>query len=231
MFSAPAVDVADGLVFGTFGQPVHGAGERRGLQRGRAERLLQRVVRAARRFWKSIVAFDLDTGAPVWSYRVLATRRGSARAARSRRTVDLVRRRRPTARSGTSAARARTSSGSGRGREVVGFGGKSGVYYRLRREDRRVGLEHAGRPGRRPGRLRVGHGLRRQPHLRLAHEPAPHPVPPDRERRAHEHDRHRRLVDGARPGDREDPLADRRPADRDPARLRRARSASGTSAR
>ncbi len=34
---------------------------------------------------------------------------------------------------------------------------------------------------------------------------------------AHLHDGHRRLLDGARPGDREDPLADRRPADRDPA--------------
>ena len=35
----------------------------------------------------------------------------------------------------------------------------------------------------------MGHRLRRQPHLRLDHQPAPHPLRADRERRAHEHDR------------------------------------------
>ena len=44
MFSAPAVDVADGLVFGTFGNPYTEPASVARLQRRGAERLLQRVV-------------------------------------------------------------------------------------------------------------------------------------------------------------------------------------------
>jgi polyvinyl alcohol dehydrogenase (cytochrome) len=68
MFSPPAVDVADGLVFGTFGQPytepasvtachaAHGGFTESCEQPGS--------------YLKSIVAFDLKTGEPQWSYRV-----------------------------------------------------------------------------------------------------------------------------------------------------------------
>src|SRR6266540_1295177 len=77
-------------------------------------------------------------------------------------------------------------------------------------EDRRVRLEHPRRPRRRPGRNGVGHGIRRRPHLRRDHQPAPHPLQADAFGRV----RHRRLVGGARPGDRTDPLADRRPPGR-----------------
>jgi polyvinyl alcohol dehydrogenase (cytochrome) len=68
MFSPPAVDVSAGLVYGTFGQPytepasvtachtAHG---------GFAEACEQPGS-----FLKSVVAFDMKTGAPRWSYRV-----------------------------------------------------------------------------------------------------------------------------------------------------------------
>jgi hypothetical protein len=98
----------------------------------------------------------------------------------------------------------------------------------LRREDRRPPLEHTRRPGRRPGRLRVGLGLRRPTHLRLAHEPAPHPLQPDRERPADGHDRHGRLV-GRSTRRRE--RSSGRPPIRRPRRSRPGRSESGTSRR
>src|SRR5262245_47982614 len=68
MFSPPAVDVAAGLVYGTFGQPytepasvtachaAHGGFSESCEQPGS--------------YLKSVVAFDLKTGAPQWSYRV-----------------------------------------------------------------------------------------------------------------------------------------------------------------
>jgi polyvinyl alcohol dehydrogenase (cytochrome) len=68
MFSPPAVDVAAGLVYGTFGQPyaepasvtachaAHGGFTESCEQPGS--------------YLKSVVAFDLRTGAPRWSYRV-----------------------------------------------------------------------------------------------------------------------------------------------------------------
>jgi polyvinyl alcohol dehydrogenase (cytochrome) len=68
MFSPPAVDVRAGLVYGTFGQPYvvpasvaacHAAAG------GFSEDCEQPGS-----FLKSIVAFDLETGAPRWSYRV-----------------------------------------------------------------------------------------------------------------------------------------------------------------
>jgi polyvinyl alcohol dehydrogenase (cytochrome) len=68
MFSPPAVDLSAGLVYGTFGQPytepasvtachaAHGGFTESCEQPGS--------------FLKSIVAFDLKTGVPQWSYRV-----------------------------------------------------------------------------------------------------------------------------------------------------------------
>ena len=83
---------------------------------------------------------------------------------------------------------------------------------RPRREDRSVHLEHARRPRRRPGRDELGHGLRRRPHLRLDHEPAQRPLQADAARSDLGPVRHGRLLGGARPGDRDDPVADRRSA-------------------
>jgi glucose dehydrogenase len=68
MFSPPAVSIAAGLVYGTFGQPytepssvtachaAHGAFTESCEQPGS--------------YLKSIVAFDRKTGVPRWSYRV-----------------------------------------------------------------------------------------------------------------------------------------------------------------
>jgi polyvinyl alcohol dehydrogenase (cytochrome) len=68
MFAPPAVDLSAGLVYGTFGQTyrkpasvdacnaAHGGFDESCEQPGA--------------YWKSIVAFDLKTGEPQWSYRV-----------------------------------------------------------------------------------------------------------------------------------------------------------------
>jgi polyvinyl alcohol dehydrogenase (cytochrome) len=76
-FSPPAVDVTDGLVIGTFGQPyteppdvaacnanLTGTPSPNGFNEA-CEKGYQGV------FFDSIVAFNLKTGAPVWSYRVI----------------------------------------------------------------------------------------------------------------------------------------------------------------
>jgi len=74
MFSAPTVDLADGLVFGTFGQPYTEPANvvacNAAAPGGFSESCEQPGA-----YWKSIVAFSLSTGTPVWSYRVF----GSAR--------------------------------------------------------------------------------------------------------------------------------------------------------
>ena len=193
---------------------LHGAGERQGLQRGRSERV-QRELRAAGLLHPLDRRVRHEDGRP----GVVVPRRGRCALAAGVRLAagdgDLVR-------GGVQQPRARRRCvGSRRFRsERLPDRKREGQAHRrrcrreerrlrpARREDGRLCLEHAGRPGRRPGRLRVGHGLRRQPDLRLDHEPSPHPVQADRERDAHEHDRHRRLVGCARSRDREDPLAD-----------------------
>ena len=69
MFSPPAVDLAAGLVYGTFGQPytepasVTACHARNG---GFTESCEQPGS-----FLRSIVAFDLKSGEPRWSYRVV----------------------------------------------------------------------------------------------------------------------------------------------------------------
>ena len=215
MFSAPAVDEADGLVFGTFGNPYAEPASVNACNAAAPNGFFSESCEQPGAYWKSIVAFGLDTGAPVWSYRVFGHAPWQQRLRLAAGAGDLVRagiRRGAVGRRRVEpervplgpAQRAQWSASAGRAASTTCFDAKTGALL----------LEHARRPRRRPGRLRVGHGLRRQPHLRVAHEPAPHPVQPDRERRAHEHDGHRRLLGGARPRDRQDPLADRRSADR-----------------
>jgi polyvinyl alcohol dehydrogenase (cytochrome) len=69
MFSPPAVDVSLGLVYGTFGQayrkPASVDACNAAAPGGFSESCEQPGA-----YWKSIVAFDLKTGAPQWSYRV-----------------------------------------------------------------------------------------------------------------------------------------------------------------
>jgi polyvinyl alcohol dehydrogenase (cytochrome) len=68
MFAPPAVDVANGLVFGTFGQTYRKPAtvdECNARPDGSFDKCEEKGA-----YWKSIVAFDLKTGEPQWSYRV-----------------------------------------------------------------------------------------------------------------------------------------------------------------
>jgi polyvinyl alcohol dehydrogenase (cytochrome) len=69
MFAPPAVNVAAGLVYGTFGQPYSvpaSVAECHAANGGFAEKCEQKGS-----YLRSIVAFDLKTGTPRWSYRVM----------------------------------------------------------------------------------------------------------------------------------------------------------------
>jgi polyvinyl alcohol dehydrogenase (cytochrome) len=70
MFGPPAVDVRDGLVFGSFkvaqGEPPAVAACNAAAPHGFSESCEQ-----SGSYLSSVVAFDLKTGTPVWSYRVL----------------------------------------------------------------------------------------------------------------------------------------------------------------
>jgi polyvinyl alcohol dehydrogenase (cytochrome) len=68
MFAPPAVDVAAGLVYGTFGQPYTEPPSV--LACHAAHGGFSESCEPPGAFFKSIVAFDMKTGAPRWSYRV-----------------------------------------------------------------------------------------------------------------------------------------------------------------
>jgi polyvinyl alcohol dehydrogenase (cytochrome) len=68
MFSPPAVSLSAGLVYGTFGQPYTvpaSVAECHAANGGFAEQCEEKGS-----YLRSIVAFDLETGRPKWSYRV-----------------------------------------------------------------------------------------------------------------------------------------------------------------
>jgi polyvinyl alcohol dehydrogenase (cytochrome) len=72
MFAPPAVSVSAGLVYGTFGQPYSvpaSVTECHAANGGFAEKCEQDGS-----YLRSIVAFDLRTGKPKWSYRVMGHR-------------------------------------------------------------------------------------------------------------------------------------------------------------
>jgi len=137
MFSPPAVDVAAGLVYGTFGQPytepasvtachaAHGGFTESCEQPGS--------------YLRSIVAFDLQTGAPKWSYRVLGHGPWVQACANQPAEVTWCAAESDGEKwdmggSGPNVMRVKMPRDSGEGyewREVVGFGGKSGVYTLL----------------------------------------------------------------------------------------------------
>jgi len=128
MFAPPTVDLADGLVYGTFGQPytepasvtachaAHGSFTESCEQPGS--------------YLKSIVAFDLKTGEPQWSYRVQGHDPWQRACGSQPPTVtwcapesdgekwDL----------GGSAPNVMRIQMDGHWRNVVGLGEKSGVY-------------------------------------------------------------------------------------------------------
>src|SRR3954447_12205642 len=135
MFAPPAVDVAAGLVCGTFGEPYtvpasvaacHAAND--ATHGGFDE-----TCEAPGAFWKSIVAFDLRTGQPRWSYRL---NRSHGLCASQPAAVTWC-----APDSGPAANETWDLGGSGpnvmwlwmhgRLRQAVGIGAKSGVYTLL----------------------------------------------------------------------------------------------------
>jgi polyvinyl alcohol dehydrogenase (cytochrome) len=68
MFSPPAVDRAAGLVYGTFGQPYTEPASVTACHTAHGG--FTEACEQPGAYWKSVVAFDLKTGAPRWSYRV-----------------------------------------------------------------------------------------------------------------------------------------------------------------
>jgi polyvinyl alcohol dehydrogenase (cytochrome) len=147
MFSPPAVDVRAGLVYGTFGQPYtepasvtacHAASGR-----GFAEECEQPGA-----YLKSIVAFDMWTGKPRWSYRVQGRKQwlracGALPASVTWCPAESDNEKWDLGGSGANVMRLRVDrhwrdDDDGRWRfveahrrDVVGIGGKSGVYTLL----------------------------------------------------------------------------------------------------
>ncbi len=68
MFSPPAVDVSAGLVYGTFGQPYTEPASVTACHAAHGGFTESCELPGA--YLKSVVAFDMKTGAPRWSYRV-----------------------------------------------------------------------------------------------------------------------------------------------------------------
>ena len=145
MFSPPAVDVRAGLVYGTFGQPytepaavaacnkAHGGFDESCEQPGS--------------YLKSVVAFDMKTGAPQWSYRVQGHEPwvracGGLPASVTWCAPEFDGEKWDLGGSGVNVMHLRGRGlsdddderghdGEGRSREVVGIGAKSGVYTLL----------------------------------------------------------------------------------------------------
>jgi len=76
MFSPPGVNVDAGLVYGTFGQYYHAPASVTACHAARdaAAGGFDESCEVAGAFWKSMVAFDLYTGKPRWSYRMNRSR-------------------------------------------------------------------------------------------------------------------------------------------------------------
>jgi len=125
MFSVPTVDVADGLVFGTFGNLYTEPATVLACHAASPNGFFSEACEQPGAFWKSIVAFRLDTGAPVWSYRVFGD--PPTQSACGPQPVPWC--------APASDVEKWDVGGSSPNvfqlgtRTVVGFGGKSGVYY------------------------------------------------------------------------------------------------------
>jgi polyvinyl alcohol dehydrogenase (cytochrome) len=137
MFSPPAVDLTAGLVYGTFGQPytepasvtachaAHGGFSESCEQTGS--------------YLKSVVAFDLNTGEPRWSYRVQGHTPWLQACGNQPSTVTWCAAESDGEKwdiggSGVNVMRVRfdrVHRGQEHWRDVVGIGGKSGVYTLL----------------------------------------------------------------------------------------------------
>ncbi len=131
MFSPPAVNLPAGLVYGTFGQPYT---EPPSVTACHA--LYGRFTESCEQpgsYLKSLVAFDLKTGEPQWSYRVQGHDPWVQACGSQPPTVTWCA---PEADGekwdiGGSGANVMRLRMDGHWRDVVGIGGKSGVYTLL----------------------------------------------------------------------------------------------------
>jgi len=132
MFSPPAVDVANGLVFGTFGQTYRKPASVDACNAA-APGGFDESCEAPGAYWKSIVAFDLKTGEPRWSYRVQGHKPWMRACGNQPSIVTWC----PAESDGEkwdmggSGANVMRLKIHGRWRDVVGVGEKSGVYLLL----------------------------------------------------------------------------------------------------
>jgi polyvinyl alcohol dehydrogenase (cytochrome) len=138
MFSAPAIDVVDNLVFGTFGQPYTEPASVVACNHAAANGFFSESCEQPGAYWDSIVAFDLTTGEAKWSYRIVGD--GPWHSVCDAHPVAwcLPASDTPIAPAGTPGrgfGDAWDIGGSSpnvftlNGERVVGFGTKTGVYY------------------------------------------------------------------------------------------------------
>jgi polyvinyl alcohol dehydrogenase (cytochrome) len=129
MFSAPTVDVADGLVYGMFGQTYTVPASVASCNAAAPNGFFSESCEQPGAHWKSLVAFDVNTGAPVWSYRVFGDVPWQRACGSQPPSVTWCAPETDTEKwdvGGSSPNVFRLGS-----RTVVGFGEKSGVYVLL----------------------------------------------------------------------------------------------------
>src|SRR5262245_5130625 len=131
MFSPPAVNLPAGLVYGTFGQPYTEPASVTACHA--AHGIFTEACEQSGSFLKSVVAFDLKTGEPRWSYRVQGHEPWLRACGSQPPTVTWCATESDGEKwdlggSGVNVMRVRMD---GHWRDVVGIGGKSGVYTLL----------------------------------------------------------------------------------------------------
>src|SRR5580765_2043421 len=138
MFSPPAVDVSAGLVYGTFGQPYTEPASVTACHAAHGG--FTESCELPGSYLKSVVAFDMKTGAPRWSYRVQGhgpwlQACGHQPAAVTWCADEADGEKWDLGGSGVNVMRLHRRGWHDRddhdGRDVVGLGGKSGVYVLL----------------------------------------------------------------------------------------------------
>ncbi|HEX7794601.1 MAG TPA: PQQ-binding-like beta-propeller repeat protein [Vicinamibacterales bacterium] len=132
MFSPPAVNVPGGLVYGTFGQPYTEPASVASCNAAAANHFSESCEQPGS-YLKSIVAFDVKTGQPQWSYRVRGhdpwvRACGSQPLSVTWCALESDDEKWDMGGSGANVMRVQMD---GHWRDVVGVGGKSGVYVLL----------------------------------------------------------------------------------------------------
>jgi polyvinyl alcohol dehydrogenase (cytochrome) len=135
MFSPPAVSLSAGLVYGTFGQPYvePAAVAKCNSDHGGFDESCESNLGYSGVYLKSVVAFDMNTGQPRWSYRVQGHEPwlracGNLPADVTWCPAEMDGEKWDLGGSGVNVMRVRMDD---HWRDVVGIGGKSGVYTLL----------------------------------------------------------------------------------------------------